>query len=296
MSLAAVLSVAIGLSLGLLGGGGSILAVPVLVHVVGLAAKPAIATSLLVVSAASLAAVVVHARAGRVRYRIGATFGAASMAGAFVGGRLSELLPDGLLLGGFTSVMIVTGIMMLRKRSTGAHGPRCISNQCTAVLGVGVGLLTGIVGAGGGFVVVPALAVLGGLSMPEAIATSLLVIGANSFAGFLGQIGHVSIDPKVATAVTVAAVIGSYAGASAARRFRAESLRRGFAVFVLGMAGVMAYGQLHARAQTVHAIPSNLPDDTLLASRLSETGCAPRPARALQMQLRLPQKQWLTKH
>jgi uncharacterized membrane protein YfcA len=253
MSLAAALSVAIGLSLGLLGGGGSILAVPVLVHVVGLATKPAIATSLLVVSAASFAAMIVHARAGRVRYRIGATFGAASMVGAFVGGRLSGLLPDAMLLATFTAVMIVTGIMMFRKRPRVVRGPRCVSIRCTAGLGAAVGMLTGVVGAGGGFVVVPALAVVGGLSMPEAIATSLLVIGANSLAGFLGQIGHVSIDAKVAAGVMVAAVIGSYAGALVSRRFRAESLRRGFAVFVLGMAGVMAYGQLHAAAQTVGA-------------------------------------------
>ena len=258
MSLAAVLSVAIGLSLGLLGGGGSILAVPVLVHVVGLAAKPAIATSLLVVSAASFAATIVHARAGRVRYRIGATFGVASMAGAFVGGRLSGLLPDAMLLATFTAVMIVTGVMMLRKRPALVPGPRCVSSRCTAVLGASVGILTGVVGAGGGFVVVPALAIIGGLSMPEAIATSLLVIGANSLAGFLGQIGHVAIDARIATAVAVAAVVGSYVGALASLRFRAESLRRGFAVFVLGMAGAMAYGQLHARAQTVGANPTTL--------------------------------------
>jgi uncharacterized membrane protein YfcA len=246
MLLGAVLSVAIGLALGLLGGGGSILAVPVLVHVVGLAAKPAIATSLLVVAAASFAAMVVHARAGRVRYRIGATFGAASMAGAFVGGRLSGLLPDAMLLAAFTAVMIVTGAMMLRRRSAIVRGPRCVSARCTALLGAAVGVLTGVVGAGGGFVVVPALAVIGGLSMSEAIATSLLVIGANSLAGFVGQLGHVSIDAKVALAVSVAAVAGSYTGALMSRRIRAESLRRGFAVFVLGMAGVMTYGQLHA--------------------------------------------------
>lgn len=251
MSLAALLSVAIGLSLGLLGGGGSILAVPVLVHVVGLATKPAIATSLLVVSAASFAAMVVHARAGRVRYRIGAMFGAASMIGAFLGGRLGGLLPDSILLAAFTVVMTVTGVMMLRTRPTVVRGPRCVSARCTAVLGASVGLLTGVVGAGGGFVVVPALAIIGGLSMSEAIATSLLVIGANSFAGFLGQIGHVSIDATVAAAVTVAAVGGSYVGALASRHLRAESLRRGFAVFVLGMAGVMAYGQLHHQPPTV---------------------------------------------
>lgn len=244
MSLAIVLSVAIGLSLGLLGGGGSILAVPVLIHVAGLAPKPAIATSLLVVAAASIAATAVHARAGRVRYRIGATFGATSMVGAFVGGHLSRFVPDAILIAAFTIVMTVTGVMMLRKR-TDAGAARCVSGWCTSALGVGVGLLTGVVGAGGGFVVVPALAMLGGLAMPEAVATSLLVIGVNSLAGFLGQIGQVPIDTHIAGDVTIAAVAGSFAGALAARRLRPESLRRGFAMFILGMAGVMVYGQLH---------------------------------------------------
>jgi hypothetical protein len=244
MSLAIVLSVAIGLSLGLLGGGGSILAVPVLIHVVGLAAKPAIATSLLVVAAASFAAMAVHARAGRVRFRVGATFGALSMVGAFAGGHLSRFLPDTILVAAFTVVMLVTGVMMLGKRRE-AGAARCASARCMSVLGVSVGLLTGVVGAGGGFVVVPALAMLGGLPMPEAIATSLLVIGMNSLTGFLGQIGHVSIDARIAADVTFAAVAGSFVGALGARRLRPELLRSGFAVLVLGMAGVMAYGQIH---------------------------------------------------
>jgi uncharacterized membrane protein YfcA len=247
MSLAIALSVAIGLSLGLLGGGGSILAVPVLLHVVGLAAKPAIATSLLVVAAASFAAMAVHARAGRVRYRVGATFGATSMVGAFAGGHLSRFLPDGILIAAFTVVMLVTGVMMLRRRRE-VGTARCASARCMSVLGVSVGLLTGVVGAGGGFVVVPALAMLGGLPMPEAIATSLLVIGVNSLTGFLGQVGHVAIDARIAGDVTLAAVAGSFVGALGASRLRPESLRRGFAVLVLGMAGVMAYGQIREQA------------------------------------------------
>jgi uncharacterized protein len=240
MSLVVALSVLIGLSLGLLGGGGSILAVPVLIQVAGLAAKPAIATSLLVVAAASFAATAVHARAGRVHFRVGVTFGAASMVGAFAGGQLSRFLPDRVLLAAFTTVMLVTGVMMLRKRKEGGDGARCASLRCTSVLGVSVGALTGIVGAGGGFVVVPALAMLGGLPMPEAVATSLLVIGMNSLAGFLGQIGHVSVDVSIAEPVTIAAVSGSLVGALVAGHLRPELLRRGFAMLVLGMAGVMA--------------------------------------------------------
>ena len=245
MLLAVVLSIAIGVSLGLLGGGGSILTVPILVYVVGLETKSAIATSLFVVGATSLSAMVAHARAGRVRWRVGASFGAASMVGAFASGRVAHLLPSEYLLGGFTGIMVLTGAMMLRRRketapSTGAPFGR------TAVIGILVGALTGVVGAGGGFVVVPALAMLCGLPIGEAIATSLLVIAMNSFAGFAGYVGHVHVDPRIAALVTAAAVVGSFGGALLAGRSRPESLRRGFAVFVLGMAAVMTYRQLPA--------------------------------------------------
>ena len=243
MLLAIVLSVAIGVSLGLLGGGGSILTVPILVYVVGLETKSAIATSLFVVGATSLSAMVAHARAGRVRFRVGASFGAASMVGAFAGGRVAHLLPSAFLLAGFTVIMVVTGALMLRRRKeTLAPSPAPFVR--TGAVGVLVGALTGVVGAGGGFVVVPALAMLCGLPIGEAIATSLLVIAMNSFAGFAGYVGHVHVDPRVAAIVTAAAVVGSFGGALLAGCVRPESLRRGFAVFVLGMAAMMTYRQL----------------------------------------------------
>ena len=243
MFLAVVLSIAIGVSLGLLGGGGSILTVPILVYVVGLETKPAIATSLFVVGATSLSAMIVHARAGRIRWRVGASFGGASMVGAFAGGRVAHFLPSEYLLAGFTGIMALTGVVMLRRRkerapSTGAPFGR------TTLIGILVGALTGVVGAGGGFVVVPALAMLCGLPIGEAIATSLLVIAMNSFAGFAGYVGHVHVDPRIAAVVTAAAIVGSFGGALLAGRIRPESLRRGFAVFVIGMAAVMTYRQL----------------------------------------------------
>ena len=166
MLLAIVLSVAIGVSLGLLGGGGSILTVPILVYVVGLETKSAIATSLFVVGATSLSAMVAHARAGRVRWRVGVSFGAASMVGAFAGGRLAHLLPSALLLAGFTGIMVVTGALMLRRRKDTPVSSAAPFARTTAV-GVLVGALTGVVGAGGGFVVVPALAMLCGLPIGD---------------------------------------------------------------------------------------------------------------------------------
>lgn len=233
-----VLSLAIGLSLGLLGGGGSIFTLPILVYVLGLGARQAIATSLLVVGITSLAALIPHARAGRVVFRVGLTFGAASMAGAFVGGRLGHFLPPGVLLVSFALVMLATGLAMLRGRgeATGAapQGP-----GRTLAVGLAVGLLTGLVGAGGGFVIVPALALLMGLPMPRAVATSLFVIAMNSLAGFAGQAGSVTIDAGLTALVTTAAVAGSIAGARLTSLVRPELLRRGFAWLVLAMAVFM---------------------------------------------------------
>lgn len=246
--LATLLATAVGLSLGLLGGGGSILTVPILVYVLGMQAKPAIASSLLIVGVTSLAAMLVHARAGRVRFRTGLSFGAASMAGAYLGGRLARHLPGALLLGAFTAVMLVTGVMMMRKR--GEAKAAAPSVQRTLGIGLGAGALTGLVGAGGGFIVVPALAMLGGLPIAEAVATSLLVIALNAFAALGSQLGHVSLDWALLAQLTAAAVAGSFGGVALGKHVKPEALRKGFAWFVILMAGVMTYKQVPARHQT----------------------------------------------
>jgi uncharacterized membrane protein YfcA len=242
--LALVLAVGIGVSLGLLGGGGSILTLPILVYVLGMEAKVAIATSLLVVGVTSAAAMVPHARAGRVNARIGLAFGASSMSGAFVGGRLAHFLPSGVLLLSFSVLMLVTGLAMLRGRAASAALTGTRPWGRILLVGAGIGLLTGVIGAGGGFVIVPALALLCGLSMPEAIATSLLVIALNSFAGFAGTLGNVTIDVELAALVTLAAVVGSIGGAFAAGRVPETMLRRAFAWLVLVMAAFMLWRQM----------------------------------------------------
>jgi uncharacterized membrane protein YfcA len=238
-AVALALSVAIGVSLGLLGGGGSILTVPILVYVLGLDARPAIATSLLVVGVTSASALLPHAAARRVAFGTGANFGAASMAGAFLGGKVAYLVPSRLLLVGFAAMMLVTGLAMLRGRRScePADGPRGWLR--IDAIGVGVGLLTGTLGAGGGFLIVPALVLLGGLPVRSAVGTSLLVIALNSFAGFAGYVGTVAIDWRLAGLVSAAAVLGSLVGARLCLRIRPEALRRGFAWFVVGMAVLM---------------------------------------------------------
>ncbi|MGF1647082.1 MAG: sulfite exporter TauE/SafE family protein [Kineosporiaceae bacterium] len=230
-----VLALAVGLTLGLLGGGGSILAVPLLVYVAGLGTKEAIATSLLVVGVTSLAALVPHALARRIRWRTGLVFGAAAMAGAYAGGRIAEFVPGTVLLVGFAVMMLATAVAMIRGRR--AVTPREGGARLGMVLAEGavVGLVTGMVGAGGGFLVVPALVLLGGLPMGAAVGTSLLVIALKSFAGLAGYLASVQVDWGLAAAVSAAAVVGSVAGGALTGRIPADTLRRTFGWFVVGM-------------------------------------------------------------
>lgn len=241
IALTVVLAVLIGLSLGLLGGGGSILTVPLLVYVTGLPAKEAIALSLLVVGVTSAAAAVSHARAGRVQWRTGILFGLAGMVGAYAGGRLAELIPGRILLLAFAVMMVATAVAMLRGRKDvdPDAAPRRLPLGRILLDGTVVGLVTGLVGAGGGFLVVPALALLGGLPMPVAVGTSLVVIAMKSAAGFAGYLASVQIDWTLAAMVTAAAVVGSVLGGRLVSRVHPEHLRKGFGWFVLVMATVI---------------------------------------------------------
>ncbi|MFB7864883.1 sulfite exporter TauE/SafE family protein [Streptomyces sp. NPDC056069] len=238
-------SLLIGVSLGVLGGGGSILTVPLLVYLAGQDTKEAVATSLLVVGVTSLAALIPHARARRVHWRTGSAFGAFSMVGAYGGGRIAEYVPGTALLVAFGLMMLATATAMLRRpRGRAGPGPQRQSPSPVrvAVLGVGAGAVTGLVGSGGGFLVVPALAVLGGLPIGIAVGTSLLVIAMNSFAGLAGHLSGAHLDRGLALTVTAAAVVGSVAGARFAGRIPQEAVRRAFGWFVVVM-GVLVLAQ-----------------------------------------------------
>jgi uncharacterized membrane protein YfcA len=245
IALAVVLAVFIGVSLGLLGGGGSILAVPLLVYVAGMDAKEAIATSLLVVGTTSAVALIPHARAGRVRWRTGLLFGAAGMVGAYAGGRVAEFIPGTVLLVAFSLMMLATAVAMIRGRRAPAKPAHTELPVARVLLdGVVVGLVTGLVGAGGGFLIVPALVLLGGLPMSVAVGTSLLVIAMKSFAGLAGYLASVQIDWPVALAVTGAAVLGSLVGSRLTGLVPPDVLRKGFGWFVVVMGVVVLVQQM----------------------------------------------------
>jgi hypothetical protein len=232
---AASLALIIGLTLGLLGGGGSILTLPVLVYVLHVEAKEAIASSLLVVGTTALVSAAAHARARNVDLRTGAIFGAASMGGAFAGGRVAGSLPGNVLLGMFAAVMLVTAIAMMRPRREPEAGERRLAIGRVIGAGVAVGVVAGLVGAGG---------------------ASLLVIALQSFAGFAGHITHAHIDWQLTGVITGVAVAGSLAGARLAKHLSTAALRGGFAWFVLAMAVFMVWRQVSLAAAAVTGVAS----------------------------------------
>ncbi|MGN5240899.1 MULTISPECIES: TSUP family transporter [unclassified Rhodococcus (in: high G+C Gram-positive bacteria)] len=248
IALTVALAVLVGVTLGLLGGGGSILTVPLLAYVAGMDAKEAIATSLLVVGVTSAVGAISHARAGRVQWRTGLLFGLAGMVGAYGGGLLSRFIPGTVLLLGFAVMMIATASAMLRGRrnkAAGDDGDHAMPVGKILLDGVIVGLVTGLVGAGGGFLVVPALALLGGLPMPIAVGTSLIVIAMKSFAGLGGYLSTVQIDWRLAAMVTGAAVVGSLIGGRLTPLVDPDTLRKSFGWFVLIMSSVILAQEIH---------------------------------------------------
>lgn len=278
-----VLAALIGISLGLLGGGGSILAVPILVYVVGMAAKSAIATSLLVVGTTSLVGAFRHWRAGNIDLRSAALFGVISMIGSFLGGRLAAMVSDNFQLVLFAVVMLGASISMFRSRTdsedavTAVRPPTFLFAAAAAV-----GLLTGVVGVGGGFLIVPALVLLAGLPMKRAVGTSLLVIAMNSASGFLAYAGHVDIDWRYMALFTAIAVIGVFIGSAVVPHVSQGVLKRGFAVFLIAVAGFILYQSQRAKVESNSSLlyrSREVPEVPARTARLYERPAVHLPAR-----------------
>jgi uncharacterized protein len=274
MTLALTLAAAVivGITLGMLGGGGSILTVPLLIYLAGIPPKDAITMSLFVVGVTSIIGLIPHARAGRVRWRAGLLFGAAGMAGAYVGGRLAAHIPGGFLLVAFAIMMATTAVAMLRHRASSISNTPVTARRPTLpiiVQGTTVGLVTGLVGAGGGFVVVPALTLFAGLAMPTAVGTSLLVIALNSFAGLAGHMNTAHLDWSLTLAVTASSVAGSLVGSRLTGRIAPARLRRVFGWFIIAMAAFMLAEQAPAAARhAVFATPLGCAASSALATLL----------------------------
>lgn len=241
------LGMLIGAALGLLGGGGSILTVPIFVYILGFDAKEAIAMSLAVVGVTSAVGVVSHWRAGNVNVRIGVVFGAVAMLGTLAGARLATHIAGTTQLAIFGGVMVAAAVFMARGRAN-ADRPSSGETVRRAVVlivseGLLVGLLTGLVGVGGGFLIVPAL-VLISVPMREAVGTSLLIIAENCVVGLYGYLGHVEIAWSAVALISVGTVPAIAVGAYLHRFVPQDLLRRGFAAFLILVGTFIFYQNL----------------------------------------------------
>ena len=234
----ALIGIALGLSLGLFGGGGGILAIPLLVAA-GVPTDEAGTTSLVVVGIGAMGGLIPHARAGRIAWREGVVFSALGAAGAIAGSRLALVTDDRIQLWGFAVVLVVAGTLMLRKSLRSGDGGQSTPRARQAwwlvvVAALVVGLFTGFFGVGGGFLVVPALALVMGMSMYRATATALLVITLNSAVAFIPRAGE-ALDLTATVVVAAFVLISSALAARWSNRWSERGLGIGFASLVLAM-------------------------------------------------------------
>ncbi len=235
-----ILSAVIGLSLGLIGGGGSILTVPILVYLLGVGPHEAVGMSLAVVGATSILGSYMHWRRDNVDISTGLYFGVAGIIGALLGSPLTKLVSPQVLLLIFGLLMLVVAISMIWRRNhaidASEHKPHLVQG---ILAGLGVGILTGFLGVGGGFLIVPALVFFGGLPMKKAIGTSLFVIFLNCAAGLFGHMSQSTFDWQLTGIVMALAVAGAVVGTILSHRIAAQRLQSMFAVLVLGVAAFL---------------------------------------------------------
>jgi uncharacterized membrane protein YfcA len=246
----------IGLTLGALGGGGSILTIPALVYVIGQDARAATTSSLVIIGISSVVAAMGHARSRRVQWGTGLAFGAVGIAAGVAGTVVNRRIDPDVLLLAFAAVILVAAAGMLGRSGPVDPPAGGLAEPGTArpgraridwrrggkILAAGsvAGFMTGLFGVGGGFVIVPALTLALGLSMPQAVGTSLLVIAVNSAAALAARVGTAEFDWAVIVPFTLATIAGSLAGKTIADRVSARALTRAFAVLLIAVAGYTA--------------------------------------------------------
>lgn len=251
-----LLGLVVGALIGLLGGGGSILAVPALVYLADQDLQQSVATSLVVVGITAVVALLPRVRARQISWRIGLLFGAAGAATAFTGAAVNRLLPDAVTVALFAVLMGGAGARMLQDEPSvgtacAVDGDRVNWRRClprTLAGGLAVGFLTGLLGVGGGFVIIPVLVLALGLPMTTAIGTSLVIVSINSAAGFAAHAGEAALDVPVTVAFTASAVMSALAAGRVGARTDTRWIRRCFAylmfVLCLGILVQLAAGLL----------------------------------------------------
>ncbi|MBZ0095709.1 MAG: sulfite exporter TauE/SafE family protein [Sulfuricella sp.] len=238
-----------GIVLGLFGSGGSIIAMPALMYLLNVEAKSAIAMSMGIVAVTATISGWDNWRRGNVDLKVAAMFGLFGVIGTYGGARLGVYTPVQVQLTLFALVMYAAAWKMLQIKKqpvsqlATAGGPPLSEDEAIsahmghiAAHGVGVGVLTGLVGVGGGFLIVPALVLLSGIPMKIAIGTSLVIVAAKSYSGFAGYVAAVPVDWSIMASFTAVTVAGSFVGTRIAHRFSQETLKRSFGVFLVFVA------------------------------------------------------------
>ena len=243
LGIALALAVLIGVSLGLLGSGGSIITLPVLVYAAGIPVAQAVGMSLVIVGATSVTGSYLRYREKAVAGKPAIFFSVSGMVGAFFGARLTHRVAPTVLLLIFGLLTLTVGSAMLRGRGEERVRQSCHPVKCLGV-GFGVGVLTGFLGVGGGFLILPALVLFAGVEMKQAIGTSLAIIAFNSFAGLAGQLRYIRFDWGLTLAFLVAALVGMFGGLALANRLSSQALRRGLGWAIIGLGAFLTVKNL----------------------------------------------------
>lgn len=241
MILGYLLATLIGLSLGIMGGGGSILTVPILVYVLKMDPKVSIALSLAIVGATSLVGVINHFRAQNINLKVAALFAPFAMVGTFLGAKISKFLSGEIQLILFAIIMLLASVLMIKGRKDSEEEEKEIKIPFLAAQAIVVGIVTGLVGVGGGFLIVPALVLLTGLSMKKAVGTSLFIIALNSFSGFAGYLGLVEVDWVFLAKFSGASIVGILVGSQLVQFISQRMLKKSFGVFLIFMGIFILY-------------------------------------------------------
>jgi len=270
-TLSLIFGAVVGLSLGLTGGGGAIFAVPLLVYGLGVDAREAVAISLAAVGATSFVGFLHRWKLGEVELRTGLLFAVAGMLGAPVGTWIASLIPEAVLLLLFAGLMVIVAVKLWQQASrpvveiqacpvTDAQdGPTCqrdasgtliLNSRCAVLLlivGVLTGVLSGVFGVGGGFVIVPALVLFSGMSIHRAVGTSLMVIALVSVSGVASQLwaGH-AISPVITVLFVIGGISGLFVGQQIGRRLSGPALQKAFVVAILAVAAFVIIRNLNA--------------------------------------------------
>jgi hypothetical protein len=231
---------AVGVSLGLLGAGGTAIALPILVYVFGFEAHQAVTVSIILVGLVSLFGAFLHHRQGNVRWAVALGFAPSGIVGAWLGSKVSYLLSPRTLLLTFSALLTVISLRLLLEKKGAAPAPHTSRPVAIVAAGFLIGCLTGLLGVGGGFVIVPALLWFGGLGMKQAVGSSLVIIGINSAAALSGHLREQALPWGQVAGLLCSAGLGMAAGIRQAKRTDPARLKRCFAWLLLLLAAYMA--------------------------------------------------------